>query len=201
MPVPRLYRFAAYCGLASALLLALNAARRTGLVPSDAFTHAIAPLAESFGLLALTGLYLLHRERSGRVGLAAYTLNFVGLSGLLGAEFIVNLIFPVLTTAQTDAFLHGPTGKVLAVAAVVFLLGALMFGYTMWRLALLPRPAVAAYAVGSVLIAVRNVLPGAVLIIGLLFAAVGIGALSLALGSHKTSADMRPMPISASAND
>jgi hypothetical protein len=188
MPVPKLFRLAAYCGLASALLLALNALRRAGVVPTDTFTHAIAPLAESFGLLVLTGLYLLHRERSGRVGLAGYSLSFVGLSGLLGAEFVINLIFPALTKTQTDALLHGPTGRVFAVASVVFLLGAAIFGYTMWRLALLPRAATAAYTLGSVLIALRNSLPSAVFITGLLLAAAGIAALSLALGGRKTQA-------------
>lgn len=188
MPVSRLFRFAAFCGLASALLLTLNAARRGGLVSSDTFTHAIAPLAESFGLLALTGLYLLHRERSGTTGLAAYALNFVGLTGLLGAEFIINLIFPGLTTAQTNVYLHGPAGKAFAVASVVFLVGAALFGYVMWRLALLPKAAIAAYTLGSVLIALRNSLPSAALITGLLLAAVGIGVLSLAMGWRKQQA-------------
>ena len=188
MPVPRLYRFAAFCGLACALMLTLNAARRTGLVPTSAVTHAVAPLAETFGLLALIGLYLLHRERAGRVGLAAFTLNFAGLCGVLGAEFVINLVFPVLTTAQIDALLHGLTGKVFTIASVILLVGAAAFGVMLWRLALLPRWATVAYAVGSALIGLRGVLPNAVFITGLFVTAAGIAALSIALANKPSVA-------------
>jgi hypothetical protein len=192
VPVPRIYRSAAACGLACALILVFNAARRAGLVPSNGLTHAVAPLAETFGLLALIGLYLLHRERSGPAGQAAFVLNFVGLCGVLGAEFIINLIFPTLTKAQEDAFLHGPTGKVFTISAITFLIGAAMFGATMWRFALLPRPASVAYAVGSAVIGLRGVLPGAVYVTGLLIVAAGIAALSIALGRQEVP-DMRAL--------
>lgn len=193
MPPTRLYRPAALCGLACALVLTVNAARRTGAIPTTAVTHAVAPLAETFGLLALIGLYLPHRERSGRAGLAAFTLNFVGLCGVLGAEFIINLIFPALTTAQTDSLLHGLTGKVLTIASIVFLLGAATFGTMLWRLALLPRPATFAYVIGSALIALRGVLPSAVFDTGVFIAAAGIGALSIAL-ARLTPADIHQPP-------
>ncbi|HEX9338698.1 MAG TPA: hypothetical protein VF892_22565 [Pseudonocardiaceae bacterium] len=186
MSVDRLYRAAALSGLLSALVLVSNAGRRARLLPNAAPLHGIAPLAETFGLLALTGLYLRHRQSGGALGLAGYATSFVGLSGLLGAEFVINLIFPAIGTARANVLLHGLTGTVFLVAAVLFLVGTVGFGAALWRDHVLPRTATAAYMVGGVVISLRNVVPVGALVGGLLVAALGIGWLSVALARPAT---------------
>lgn len=188
MSEDRLVRLAALSGLVSAVVLALNAARRAGVVPDTAVLHGLAPLAEAAGLLALTGLYLHHRGADRGIGFAGYVGSFVGLCGLLGAEFVINLIFPAVGAAETKTLLAGPAGVEFTVAAVVFLAGTLAFGVALIRRGVLPRVATAAYVAGGVVISLRAFVPNGALVAGLLAAAVGIGWLSVALGRDATAA-------------
>ena len=174
----RFTRVAAGSGLLAGLVLLLNAGRRAMLLPDTAGLHAVAPLAEALGLLALTGLYL---RSGGRWALVGYVTSFVGLGGLLGAEFVTNLIFPAVGPGETQTLLHGLTGTEFTVASVLYLLGTVLFGLTLWASRLLPRVAVVAYVLGSAVIALRVFVPNAVLVLGLVALAVGIGWLSVVL--------------------
>jgi hypothetical protein len=178
----RFTRLAVLSGLVSAVVLALNAGRRAGLLPNTALLHGVAPLAETAGLIVLTGLYLHQRDTDRGLGLAGYAAGFVGLSGLLGAEFVTNLIFPAVGAAETKTLLAGPTGVEFTVAAVVFLAGTVAFGAALYRRGALPRAATVAYVAGGVVISLRAFEPTSVLVAGLLATAVGVGWLSVALG-------------------
>jgi len=178
----RFTRLVVLSGLVSAVVLVLNAGRRAGFLPNSALLHGVAPLAEAAGLIALTGLYLRQRGADRGLGLAGYAASVVGLSGLLGAEFITNLIFPAVGAAETKALLGGPTGVEFTIAAVVFLIGTVVFGAALYRHGELPRAATAAYVAGGVVISLRAFVPVSVLVAGLLAVAAGIGWLSVALG-------------------
>jgi len=133
MTPSRLYRLAGLAGLACALLLVINAARRGGLLPDGAFLNAIAPLGALTGLLALTGVYLWQRVPSGVFGLVGFALNFAGLAGamdLLGWEFHLDLT--VVQSSQIGFFgiavaLLGRNSSIgIAFSALLF--GALLNG-------------------------------------------------------------------------
>ncbi|HET9169910.1 MAG TPA: hypothetical protein VFN97_10750 [Actinospica sp.] len=177
----KLYRLAALAGLLCSLILLVNAGRRGGILPDAAFAHAIAPLAEAAGLVAVTGFYFWQQPGFGRLGLLGYGLNFFGLAGLVGAEFIINLIFPKLSTVQVNALLAGLTGVEFKVVSIVFLSGVLLFGAALLRVGRLPRIAVGLYVLGCIPIGLRGVLPSATLIPGLVITAAAIAWLSLPL--------------------
>jgi hypothetical protein len=180
MPVPTLRRLAAIAGLLCALALCFNVARRGGLVPSTDLARAAAPLAQMFGLWLLIGLYAAVRERAGRLGLAGYALNSLGLAGLVGCEYVVNFVFPNVPPATVAELLGGLTGAVFTGTQVVFLLGASLFATALVR-AGQPPVAVALYGIGAVAIGLRGVLPDVTLNPGLVLAAIGIGWLTVAL--------------------
>ncbi len=185
MPSNSLSRLAGWAGLASAAILLLNAARRGGLIPDNLpVTHALAPLAEAFGLLLVTGLFLAARRSSGALGTLGtlgFTLNFLGMAALVGVEFILNFIFPELTKAQISTLRDGLTGTVFTGSSLLFLTGVLLFAFTLWRTTPTPRAAIAAYALGAVPVSLRGVLPAPTLPIGLVLLACGVGWLGLTL--------------------
>ncbi|MET9887033.1 hypothetical protein ABZZ20_28600 [Streptomyces sp. NPDC006430] len=182
MPTHTLYRLAGWAGAVSAAILVLNSVRRGGLIPDDlAFTHVLAPLAEAFGLFLITGLFLADRRRSGTLGLLGYTLNFLGMAGLLGVEYILNLVFPELPKAQITGLVDGLTGTMFKASSMVYLAGAVVFGASLWKAGRAPRVAVAAYALGAVPVSLRGVLPTATFPPGLLLMAIGVALLGVTL--------------------
>ncbi|GIG60054.1 hypothetical protein Lfu02_44260 [Longispora fulva] len=185
MSLRTLYRLAGWSGLSSAAILVLNSARRAGLIPDDiAVTHVLAPLAEAFGLFLITGLFLAARRRAGALGAAGYVLNSLGMAGLLGVEFILNLVFPELSKDQIKELVDGLTGGVFKASSIVFLLGAIVLGAGLWRAGGIPRGAIAVYVLGAVPVALRGVLPAVTFPPGLLLMGAGVAWLAVTLVLH-----------------
>src|SRR6185436_14575651 len=109
MPTNTLYRLAGWAGLAAGVLLLIATARRGGLLPDNALTHAIAPPASALALFALTALYLRQRDRAGTLGLVGFAVNLVGLAGLFAVEFTTHAVFPYLDETTRTGLLAGPT--------------------------------------------------------------------------------------------
>jgi hypothetical protein len=183
MSTPALYRLTALAGLTSALVLVFNFLRRAEVVPDVAATQALAPLAATFGLIAVTGVFLWHREegRVGTAGTAGYAMNLLGLTGIVGIEYSANEIFPRLGDAVVDTLVAGPAGTVFLVISVVFLIGVLAFTTVLLRGGLVPRTAATLYGAGFATIAVRTLLPDAAVAAGGFAAAAGLAVMSLTL--------------------
>jgi hypothetical protein len=181
VPLATLYRLAGLAGMLSGLVLALNIARRGGVIPANLLTRGIAPLSSVLGLFALTGLYLRQRQESGSFGLIGYALNLAGVAGTVGIEYVTNYVFPHLDSTLVESLLDGPTGTMFLLTAVVLLLGVLAFGVATWRTRLFPAPAVLLYVVGFGPVALRGVLPEPAVAIGGMLAAAGTAWLSAAL--------------------
>ncbi|WP_188192394.1 hypothetical protein [Nonomuraea sp. SYSU D8015] len=179
----RVYRVTAVAGFVCAVLLVVNSARRAGLVPENAFTHAIAPFAALTGLLAITGIYLLIRGSAGGLGLAGYVLNAAGLAGAFAIEYILHFVFPYLGGGTVSALLAGGTGRAFLVTSVVLVTGVLTFGAAAIRSGALPVAAVALYAVGMIPGSLRNLMPLPVYLGGLVLAAVGVAWMAVRLWS------------------
>jgi hypothetical protein len=187
-PVPAtLYRIAAAAGLGSALVLLVNAAKRAEVIPTSAFTQLVAPLAQIMALALVTALYLAFGRRAGTFGLVAYLVNAVALAALVGVEFVINLVFSDLPTSTVDALRAGSLGIALTMASILFLLGSVAFVVAMLRSRELPTAPLVLYAVGAVPISLRAFVPEAVLDLGLVVLAVGVGWLAIWLFDRSSS--------------
>lgn len=183
MSMTTLRRLGGLAGVLCGLALCFNAARRGEIIPTTQFTRSLAPLAQLFGLFLLTTLYVRVRAATGRLGLTGYALNSAGLAGLVGAEYIVNFVFPYLPQDEVQRFVDGHAGAMFTLTQVVFLTGALVFAAAMLRSRRLPAGPVLLYAVGAVPIGLRGVLPDVTLNPGLVVAAIGAIWLGWALWS------------------
>lgn len=194
MTTPALLRLTALAGLTSALVLVFNFLRRAEVVPDVPATQALAPLAATFGLIAVTGLFMWHRQegRVGTAGTAGYATNLFGLTGIVGIEYIANVIFPRLDDAVVDKLVAGPAGTVFLVISVVFLIGVLAFANVLLRGGLVPRAAAVLYGAGFATIALRTLLPDAAVAAGGFAAAAGLALMSLTL--HRRIGTARAVP-------
>jgi len=183
MTTPALLRLTALAGIASAVGLVFNFLRRAEVVPDVAATQALAPLSATFGLIAVTGLFLWHRRevRVGTAGTAGYATNLLGLTGILGIEYIANVIFPRLDDSVVDELIAGPAGTVFMVISIVFLLGVLTFTGVLLRGGLVPKAAAVLYGAGFTAIALRTLFPEGVVAAGGFAAAAGLAVMSLTL--------------------
>ncbi|MEV4806210.1 hypothetical protein AB0K18_39940 [Nonomuraea sp. NPDC049421] len=192
----RVYRVTAAAGFLCAVLLVVNSARRGGIVPETAFTHAIAPFAALAGLLAITGLYLLIRPESGTLGLIGYVLNSAGLAGAFAIEYILHFVFPYLSGGAVTGLLAGSTGQAFMITAIVLLAGVLTFSVAALRSGMLPVIGVVLYAAGMIPGSLRNAVPLPVYLTGLVVAAVGVAWMATRLWH---AADEEPAAAPATA--
>lgn len=183
----RWHRLAGLVGLIGAALLVTNVARKFELLPTNELTHLLAPLAPLLGLLALVGLASFQRGRVGSFGAAAFLVNAAGLAGAFAIEFVLHGVFPALDADQIDLLVDGRTGTAFLIASVVVMTGAIAFGIASWRVALLPRWAIAAYAVGLTVGSLR-MLPDSVYLSALAVAAAGIAGMAWTLMKPSTAA-------------
>lgn len=183
-----LYRLAAAAGMGSALVLLVNAAKRSALIPASDLTQLLAPFAEVLALAFVTGLFMAFGRRARVLGLVAFVLNFVALATLEGVEVVLNLIFAKLPSETITALREGPLGLMLTVASMLFLIGSLTFVASMFVTKTLPRIPLVLYAIGVVPIAFRAFVPELALDLGLVTLAAGIGWLAVFMwGSAKTA--------------
>lgn len=172
-------RLAAVAGTASTVVLLVNTAKRAGVLPANAATQVVAPLAQVFALVLVLALFARVGHRAGHFGVVALGLNFLALTLLVGVEFVLNLVFPRLDDATIDALRAGPLGVMLLVASVTFLLGTWVFAASLWRAGGPPRAALVLYGAGAVPVALRAAVPEAALQLGLLALAGAVCWLSV----------------------
>lgn len=173
-----LYRLASIAGVGSAIILLVNAAKRSGLIPTTDLTQLLAPLAEILALGLIIGLFLAAGRRSGLFGTIAFVINFAALASLEGVEVVINLVFSKLPMATVTELLAGPLGLVLLISSVFFLIGSVMFVISLIIGKEVPCIPLALYLIGAVPIALRAFVPELVLDLGLAVLAVGIAWLA-----------------------
>ena len=161
-------------GFASALVLLINAAKRAELIPVVPITQLVAPLAQVFAIGLVIGIVVAARALHGLIGSIGATLYVAALAGLVGVEFVINLVFPYVERATIDALLEGPLAVAFIVASVTFLTGTLLFFGAFWREPGSPKIAIAIAVVSSVPIALRNMFPEVALQIGIVGLAVAV---------------------------
>ncbi len=140
-----------------------------------AIVHVVACAMCFFSLLGITGIYARQAKRAGWLGLAGYVLLSLWLVLIMGFSLVEAFILPRLTTSQPAfvaawfGMLVGPATKfdlgalptIWTLTAPLYMLGGLLFGITIYRLAILPRGAGVLLAVGTLLAPIAALLPNA----------------------------------------
>jgi hypothetical protein len=167
-------RLAAIMGLAAAVVLFINAAKRAGLIEVNSATQLVAPLAQALAIVLVVGLAAVAMRHSSRYSSAALTLNVLGLAAATGTEWVINLVFVGLDPAQIAALRAGPLGIAFVAASMIFLLGSILYCSALLRDGMAPWIPTIAYAIATVPIGLRTFVPELVLdlALGLLGASV-----------------------------
>ncbi|GAB3701918.1 hypothetical protein [Mariniluteicoccus flavus] len=159
-------------------MLIIGTLKRGGVVPAVPVTQLIAPLGQVFGILLIIGLFTAVRPL-GRIGRAVGVLSVMSLTLVVGVEFILNLVFPYLPVATIAALRQGPLGLALTITSLLFLATTTATAITLGRVAGSPRIALAAYALGAAVVALRAFVSPTILVVGLTVLTMGAAALSV----------------------
>src|SRR5215212_9893164 len=160
----RLARLFRWCGMAliaagALMVLAtlLHPSRETATTiiasePRLIAAHVAYTLAWLLVLLGLPGLYAAQRGRMGRVGLAGFLTAFSG-TYLIAVTGNFGFLAPVLAK-QSPAVLDSlsqylPVVTINGLAAILFMIGYILFGIAMIRTTTLPRWSGVLVAVGA----------------------------------------------------
>lgn len=152
-----LLRFGAGCGVVLGLSIGVPGAIEAFTGETTA-TSLVIGLGAAFGPPALTALYL-HQGGGGRFAPVAYAVNVIGVGLFTGVAFALNLVLFFLTESTVDDVLAGPTGAVVRLAGIVFVVGTVLFGVAMIRGRLFPRVPAWGYTVTLPLLALLAPLP------------------------------------------
>jgi hypothetical protein len=178
-------RLAAVAGLASGVVLFVNAAKRAGLIPITPATQLVAPLAQALAIILVVGLAAVAMRQSSKFSSVALALNILGLAAVTGVEWVINLVFVGLDPAQIAELRSGPLGTAFLAASITFLLGSILYCSALLRDGKAPRIPVIAYAIATVPIALRIFVPELVLDLSLALLGASVTWLALwMLGSH-----------------
>ena len=97
--------------MGSALVLLVNAAKRSGIIATTDLTQLLAPLAEIMALGLVVGLFLAVGRRAGLFGVLAFLSHFSALASLEGVEVVINLVFSKLPVETVAELRGGPLGS------------------------------------------------------------------------------------------
>ncbi|MDQ0079342.1 hypothetical protein [Arthrobacter oryzae] len=169
----------AVAGFLSATILVLNAAKRSGIIPTTPFTQLAAPVAQLAAIGLVIGIYLVISRKVGVLGISGAAMSVTALAGLVGVEFVLNLVFPYLDRDIVAVLRHGPLAVALTAVSLLFLVGTAIFMLTLWRTSTAPKGAVLLYTASTIPIALRTVFPETVLQLGLIGLAAAISWLTI----------------------
>lgn len=190
-----LIRILAGAGFLSAAILLVNAAKRAGVIPTSPVTQLAAPMAQLAAIGLVIGIYVLVWRRARALGAAGAAISVVALAGLVGVEFVLNLVFPYVDPGVVAALRAGPLGIALTVVSMLFLLGTVVLMLALWRSSSVPRGVVVLYTVSVIPIAFRTVFPEAVLQLGLVGLAVAIVGLAVWMLRNVPQASLQDGPL------
>jgi hypothetical protein len=192
-----LIKIFAASGFLSAAILLVNAAKRAGIIPTSPFTQLAAPVAQLAAIGLVIGIYVLISRRAGALGAAGAVISVVALAGLVGVEFVLNLVFPYVDPGVTAALRAGPLGIALTTVSLLFLLGTVVLMLALWRSSSVPKGVVVLYTASVIPIALRTVFPETVLQLGLVGLAAAITGLALWVLRTAPEESLNPGPRNA----
>ncbi|WP_148615946.1 hypothetical protein [Nocardioides rubriscoriae] len=195
MTISPVLRLSAVCGFLSGLLIAVPGVI-DGFVGESTTTSVLLSFSPALAIVLVVGLHATQVERAGRFGVLAYGVNLVGTGLFAGVAFALNGVLFFLDDATVTELRNGPTGVLLAVDGLIFVVGAVLFGASLIRAGVHPRPAAWTYTLAVPALAVTSRLeesPGTALVHLL----VGGSMVALAWGLWRTAplqAPVEPVP-------
>jgi hypothetical protein len=152
---PQLFRFSAISGMVSGLFLAVAGTISifTGKTAGAAFVIALSP---ALALPLLVAVYQRHAVSAGKFGVTAFGTSLIGLGLFGGAVFVKDTTLFYVSTAVQDHLKHEPTIIALLGAAVIFVVGTVMFGIFLLRTGEYPRLLACGYIVFPSLLALLS---------------------------------------------
>ena len=184
-------RLAAVAGLAAAVVLFVNAAKRAELIPISSATQLVAPLAQALAIILVVGLAAAALRQSSRFSSVALVLNILGLAAATGVEWVINLVFVGLDPVVIAALRAGPLGTAFLAASITFLLGSILYCSALLRDGKAPRIPIIAYAIATVPIGLRNFVPELVLDVALGLLGAAVTWLALWMLESRPAPDLR----------
>jgi hypothetical protein len=159
-----------------------------GGLPQWQLAHSLHFLGAVLAILGLFGLAARQAMRLGPAGWLGFALAVAGTAMFVGTGMITAFIWPMLArqlpsaVGVDGAIFLPPAVTVFAVTAVTLVAGYLLFGAASWRAGVLPRPALALWALGGSLGMVPPQPLGPLPWPGLVLAALAYGAGAAWLG-------------------
>ena len=178
----------------AAIVLVVNALKRADIIMLSPATQLVAPLAQLMAIGLVVGIYHASPAMHGRFGSIGAVLYAASLVLLVGAEFVINLVFPYLPPNLIGELRAGPLGIAFTVASLSFLLGTLVFFSAFWRVPGSPKSAILVSVLSSAPIALRTALSEIVLQIGLIGLAAGVTMLAMWLLRSRRAQDISLLP-------
>jgi hypothetical protein len=176
-----LYRLAAVAGLISGAAIILG--KVLMLLPGEQAGEIADFMSPLFGLGAIVGVYLFHRERAGLFGAVGFVVMFVGLGLVTSLDFYGAFVRLELDEDVREGVLEGSAGLAMAVSALIFLVGTVLFGSSLVRSGVYPRPVGWLFVVGFVFVPLVEVVGELVVALGSILAGVSVLWLGMVLWS------------------
>jgi hypothetical protein len=179
-----LYRLAAVAGFVSAA--SIIAGKALMLLPGEQAGEIADFMSPLFGLGAIVGVYLFQRSQAGVYGAVAFVVVFLGLVLVTCLDFFGAFIRLELSEELREELLEGSPGLVMVVSALIFLAGVVMFGVSLLRSGVYPRPAGWLFIVGFVFVPLVEVVGETVVALGSILAGISVLWLSSVLWSNSS---------------
>ncbi|MFJ7949424.1 hypothetical protein ACIQ6K_38390 [Streptomyces sp. NPDC096354] len=154
-----LTRFGAVCGVLFGLSLGVPGTIEAFTGETAATSFIVGLGVAGFGIPALIAFHLRQADASGRFGVVAAAVNIIGLGLFAGASFTYNVVLFFVEPDVFDAVADGPSMWAILGGGATFIIGTLLFGVSMARTGVLPRPAAVGYTITLVLLALLGRLP------------------------------------------
>jgi hypothetical protein len=194
VPKPEwLLRFGAVAGVIFGLSLGVPGIIEAFTGETTVTSFIVAVGVAAFGLPALFAFYLHQADVAGRFGAVAFAVNAIGLGLFAAGSFAFNLVLFFVDDAVSDAVLDGPTMWALLAGGLTFVVGNVLFGVSMVRSGVMPRPAAVGYGVALVMIAVLGSLDDSLISsLAHVVAAFSLTALSVRVWRRASTGGQKP---------
>jgi hypothetical protein len=149
------------------------------LSPGNTFGIGIG--VSCFALLGMASLYAFALRAQGLVGILAYVLTSIGLTGLAGISLFNNLFRPLLEPETIGMLLSGPGLIYFIATGVFFLVGGVLLAVSVWQTPFLPRSTAIIYLIGCIPVSLPPVFPSIATELGGLAISIALIAWGLVL--------------------
>ena len=167
-----LYRLSALAGILSGIAIIIG--KLLIPLPNRQIGEIVDFFSPFLALLFLVGLYLGQRKESGVFGGIAFIVLFLGLATVVSLDYFAAFIAPYLPNGMVDQILEGPTGLVMAISGLTFLIGEILFGISVIRAGIYSKIAAILFLIGMFTIPLGSIFPEIVVVIGSIIAGVAL---------------------------